>query len=82
MTLPADGTTSAPGGGGYAELNGVVAQGAAGGDIGQPGGSSFNGSGGASGRGLISNGSTVNIYTDGETSRFVNGSGDTPASLS
>ena len=82
MTLPADGTTSAPGGGGYAELNGVVAQGAAGGDIGQPGGSSFNGSGGASGRGLISNGSTVNIYTYGETSRFVNGSGDTPASLS
>ena len=38
--------------------------------------------GGLAGKAIDANGATINIYTNGETSRFINGSGDTPASLS
>jgi hypothetical protein len=45
-------------------------------------GSAGDGSGGAAGKGIIKGGATVNVYTSGNSSRFVNGGGDTPDATS
>lgn len=38
--------------------------------------------GGLAGKAIVLNGATVNVYTNGDANRFINGSGDTPTSLS
>jgi len=55
-----------------------------GGDPGFAGGNGIGtggGIGGAAGKGLVLNGATVNVFTSGETTRFVQGSGDTPTTI-
>lgn len=54
---------------GVAGTNGAAGTGTAS----QPGGS-----GGAAGKGIVKGGAVVNVYTDGNSGRFINGSGDTP----
>ena len=49
----------------------------AGGAWGQPG-ADGDGSGGAAGRGITKSGAVVNVYTSGNSGRFINGIGDTP----
>ncbi len=53
----------------------------AGGAPGQPGEAGAYG-GGLAGKVIEANGSTVNIYTNGDLTRYIQGEGDTPNSIS
>ena len=75
------------GGAGTATTGGIGGLGGGSPDGGDGGDSGENGQdaelvGGLAGKALIKNGATVNIYTNGNTSRFKQGSGDAPDSLS
>lgn len=83
LTIQADdGTESAPGYGGTATYSGGEITGGDGGEPGQPGDSTTYGTGGSAGRALVANGATINVYTNGATSRFIAGSGSAPNSIS
>ena len=53
-----------------------------GGAAGQAGTSNDGKAGGSAGRALIKNGATVNIFTSGQTTRFIAGSGESPTTIS
>lgn len=66
--------------GGAGGLGGRTPHGGNGGDSGNNGDAGYIG-GGLAGKALILNGATVNIYTNGNTSRFKQGSGDAPTTI-
>jgi len=68
-----DGTASSGGAGGS-----FAGDGGDPGEAGQPGDTS----GGLAGKAIVKNGSTVNIITNGNTTRYIQGEGDTPDSIS
>lgn len=76
---PVDG---ADGNNGTTSAGGSSVDGGDGGGLGLAGANSIARTGGAAGKALVLNGATVNIYTNGETSRFIQGSGDTPTGIS
>jgi len=74
------GTSGTSGDPGDTSGNGGAAGGAGAGAGGNWGTAGSNGdsAGGAAGKGITKTGAVVNIYTDGNSGRFINGSGDTP----
>ena len=56
--------------------------GASGGALGVAGGSTLARSGGLAGKALIKNGATVNFFTSSDSSRFIQGAGDAPTTIS
>lgn len=66
--------------GGIGGLGGGSPNGGDGGDSGENG-QDAELAGGLAGKALIKNGATVNIYTNGNTSRFKQGSGDAPTTI-
>lgn len=82
---PTAGTINAPGEGGESTSGSAYAVAGRGGTPGNAGQSaslgSSQGTPGAAGRALVSNGATINIYTNGNTGRFIPGAGSTPDSL-
>lgn len=82
---PTSATINSPGDGGESTSGSAYAVGCRGGLAGSNGQTAAVGSSqglaGSAGRALVTNGATVNILTDGDTGRFVQGSGDAPTSL-
>lgn len=85
ITYPQDGTKTSFGSGGSAIAEGSMSISGFGGAPGNDGADAVNGdsmgAGGLAGKAIITNGSTLNVITNGETSRFVKGRGDDPTSL-
>jgi len=69
------------GGGGFNDASTRGGDGGDGGSAGGNGGGGSGGTGGAAGKGILLNSGTINILTNGDTGRFVNGNGDAPTSL-
>ena len=84
-TAPTDGTQTLGGLGASVTGGDIDTFGGDGGDVGLGGGNATGGdqtgTGGAAGKALILNTSTLNIFTNGNTSRFVQGAGDAPTSI-
>jgi hypothetical protein len=80
-----DGTPTTGGDGAIAVSTEAAALGGAGGapgNAGADGNGGVEGVGGLAGKAIIANSGTFNIYTDSETTRFVQGGGDAPTSIS
>lgn len=73
--------TSTTGGDGAGNIFVPESEAGNGGGLGQPGQDAGTTDGGAAGHALDKNGANINILTSGQTSRFVQGGGDTPDSL-